>query len=241
MLQAMAGHDALDPASADRPVPDFVAGLGGGVKGLRVGVVRHWFETDHPATETSRKAVDAALYVLRRLGAEIREVRLAPLQDWHATGYIILLAEAYAVHEQWLKEQPQNYGEIFRDRVVLGAALSGATYLQAVRRRRELIAEMDEATKGLDILVSVSQPGEAPEIAAVPKWATAAMPSFTFPFNVTGYPAMSVCCGFGEGGLPLGIQLAARPFEDAKLLRVAHAYEAATEWRSRRPALALEG
>jgi aspartyl-tRNA(Asn)/glutamyl-tRNA(Gln) amidotransferase subunit A len=222
-------------------VPDFAAGLGGGMKGLRVGVVRHWFETDHPATETSRQAVDTALGVLRGLGAEIREVRLSPLQEWHATGYIILLAEAYAVHEKWLREQPESYGEIFRDRVVLGAALSGATYLQAVRRRRELIAEMDEATAVLDILVSVSQPGEAPEIEAVPKWATAAMPSFTFPFNVTGYPAMSVCCGFGKGGLPLGIQLAARPFEDAKLLRVAHAYEQATEWRGQRPALALEG
>jgi aspartyl-tRNA(Asn)/glutamyl-tRNA(Gln) amidotransferase subunit A len=237
----MAGHDKRDPASADRPVPDFSARLGGGMKSVRIGVVRHWFETDNPATETSRKAIDAALDVLRGLGAEIRDVTLSPLPEWHAAGYLILLAEAYAVHEAWLKKHPEKYGEIFRDRVVLGATISGATYLQAVRRRRELIAEIEQATLGLDILVSVSQTGEAPPIEAVSKWASTALPSYTLPFNLTGWPAMSVCCGFGAGGLPLGIQLAARPFEDALLLGVADAYERATDWRSRRPALATEG
>jgi aspartyl-tRNA(Asn)/glutamyl-tRNA(Gln) amidotransferase subunit A len=237
----MAGHDKRDPASVDRPVPNFTRRIGGAIKGLRIGVVRHWFETDNPATETSRKAIDAALDVFRGLGAEIRDVTLSPLPEWHAAGYIILLGETYAVHEAWLKQHPEKYGEIFRDRVVLGATISGATYLQAVRRRRELIAEIEQATLGLDILVSVSQTGEAPRIDEVSKWATAALPSYTLPFNLTGWPAMSVCCGFGSGGLPLGIQLAARPFEDALLLRVADAYERATDWRGRRPALAMEG
>jgi aspartyl-tRNA(Asn)/glutamyl-tRNA(Gln) amidotransferase subunit A len=241
LLQAMAGHDKRDPASVDRPVPNFTRRIGGAIKGLRIGVVRHWFETDNPATETSRKAIDAALDVFRGLGAEIRDVTLSPLPEWHAAGYIILLGETYAVHEAWLKQHPEKYGEIFRDRVVLGATISGATYLQAVRRRRELIAEIEQATLGLDILVSVSQTGEAPRIDEVSKWATAALPSYTLPFNLTGWPAMSVCCGFGSGGLPLGIQLAARPFEDALLLRVADAYERATDWRGRRPALAMEG
>src|SRR4051794_12055606 len=238
LLQAMAGHDPLDPASVDRAVPDLVGGIGGPIRGVRVGIVRHWFETDNKATERQRRAVDGALEVLRGLGAEVRDLTLAPLQEWHAAGYLILLAEAYAVHEDGLKKHPERYGEIFRDRVVLGAAISAATYLQAVRRRRELIAEIEDATRDVDILVSVSQPGEAPRIDAVAKWATSALPSYTLPYNLTGWPAMSVCCGFGAGGLPLGIQLAAKPFEDALLLRVAHAYEQATEWRKTRPKLA---
>jgi aspartyl-tRNA(Asn)/glutamyl-tRNA(Gln) amidotransferase subunit A len=177
--------------------------------------------------------------VFRRLGATVSDITLSPLQDWHAAGYLILLAETYAVHEAWLKERPEQYGEIFRDRIVLGAAVSAASYLQAVRRRRELVVEMDRATRDVDILVSVSQLGEAPPIDQVSKWASMVTPSYMLPFNVTGWPAMSVCCGFGPEGMPLGIQLAARPFEDAFLLRVAHAYERATEWRGRRPALAL--
>lgn len=91
----------------------------------------------------------------------------------------------------------------------------------------------------LDILVSAAQPGEAPRIDAVPKWALLATPSFNVPFNLAGYPAISVCSGFGEGGLPVAIRLAARPFEEPTLFRAAHAYERATDWRSRRPEMAL--
>jgi len=90
----------------------------------------------------------------------------------------------------------------------------------------------------LDILITATQPAEAPRIADVPKWATLERPNFTVPFNVTGYPAISVCTGFGEGGLPVAMQLAAKPFAEPLLLRAAHAYETATDWRNRRPDLA---
>jgi len=238
LLQAMAGHDADDPASADRKVPDFTADLGAGAKGLRIGVVRHFFEQDNPASEATRKGIDTALDLFRRMGATVKEVTLSPMAEYHACGFLIMITEAYAVHEPWLKSGFGDYGELFRDRVALGGLVRGVDYVQAIRRRRLLCDEMHAAMADVDILVSAAQAGEAPPIAEVPKWATLAKPSFTIPFNVTGYPAISVCSGFGEGGLPVAIQLAARPFEEVTLLRAAHAYERATDWRNRRPTMA---
>ena len=235
LLQAIAGHDPQDAASADVAVPDYIQDLGAGVRGLRIGVVRHFFETDNRAHEQTVRAIDAALATLSGLGASVREVRLSPLGDWHAAGLLILLTEGYAVHEAWLKSCPERYGERMRDTIAMGAFIPGADYAAALRRRRELAAEMASAMAEVDILVSAAQAGEAPRIDAVPKWLMFESPGFSMPFSVSGNPAMSICCGFGAKGLPLAIQLAARPFEEAMLLRVAHAYETATEWRQRRP------
>jgi aspartyl-tRNA(Asn)/glutamyl-tRNA(Gln) amidotransferase subunit A len=235
LLQGMAGHDPTDPASANRQVPNFTADLAKGAKGLRIGVVRHFFETDHPASPATRQGIDQALQVLERLGAEVREVKLSPLADYHACGYLILLSEAYAVHEPWLKTRFNDYGELFRDRLALGAFVRAVDYVQALRHRRLLCEEVRTAMADLDILVSASQPAEAPLIAEVPKWGSMEKPSLTMPFNLTGYPAMSVCTGFGEGGLPVSMQLIAKPFQEPTLFRAAHAHEAATAWRKRRP------
>ncbi len=239
LLQAMAGHDPSDPASADRPVPDFTAGLSKDVKGLRIGVVRHFFETDNPVSPATRQGIDHALTVFEHLGAEIRDVTLSPMMDYHAVGSVILTSEAYAVHEPWLKERFNDYGELFRDRIALGGFIRAVDYVQAIRRRRMLIQEMKDAMTGLDILVSASQPGEAPLITEVPKWTNLEKPSLTMPFNVTGYPAMSVCTGFGVGGLPVCMQLIAKPFAEPTLFRAGHAYETAMDWRAKRPPMAL--
>jgi len=239
LLQALAGHDALDPTCSDRPVPDYSADLSSGVKGMKIGVVRHFFETDSPVTATTLLAIEDALDTFRRLGAELRTIALSPLSDWKAAGYLIMLSEAYAVHEPWLRTQPEKYGELMRDQLSLGALISAADYIQAQRRRRELSAEMDEATADIDLLVCAVQSGEATRIDAVPKWRSIEMPSHTIPFSVTGYPALSLCCGYGNGGLPLAIQLISRPFEEARLLRAGHAYEQATAWRTQRPPMAL--
>ena len=238
LLQAMAGHDPSDPASADRPVPGFAADLNKGAKGLRIGVVRHFFETDHPVSPATKSGIDHALEVFEHLGAEIRDVTLSPMMDYHAAGSIILTAEAYAVHEPWLKERFNDYGELFRDRIALGGFLRATDYVQAMRRRRLLCLELTEAMADLDILVSASQPGEAPRIDEVPKWGNLEKPSLTMPFNLTGFPAMSVCSGFGVGGLPVNLQLIAKPFAEPTLFRAGHAYERATSWRQRRPAMA---
>ena len=238
LLDAMAGHDPADPASADRPVPEFAAGIDGGVKGLRIGVVRHFFETDHPATPGVRQGIAEAERVFAALGATVRDVTLPPMLDFQACGWVILVIEAYAVHEPWLKTRFNDYGELFRDRVALGGLLRAADYVQAVRRRRILCRQVAAAMADVDLLLTAPAPAEAPEITSVPKWVTLEKPSFTIPFNVTGQPAMSVCTGFGTGGLPVSMQLVGRPFEDALVLRAAHAYERATGWRERRPAMA---
>jgi aspartyl-tRNA(Asn)/glutamyl-tRNA(Gln) amidotransferase subunit A len=107
-----------------------------------------------------------------------------------------------------------------------------------VRRRRELRGELQRAMAGLDIVLTAAAPNEAPKIDEVPLWDLFDRPSFTMPFNVAGYPAISVCAGFGEGGLPVAVQLAAKPFQEATLLRVADAFEKATPFRNARPALA---
>jgi aspartyl-tRNA(Asn)/glutamyl-tRNA(Gln) amidotransferase subunit A len=237
MLGAMAGHDPGDPASADRPVPDYRAALSGDIRGLRIGVIRHFYEDDNPANEATRQAIAAAVQVLEGLGCSVREVRLSPLADWAACGILIMLAEGYAIHEATLRERFADYGEAFRDRMALAALIGGGDYVQAVRRRRELVTEFATAMADLDLVITAAAPSEAPAIDAVGKFAIFERPSLTMPFNVTGVPAMSVCCGYTAAGLPLAFQLVGKPFEEATVLKLAHAYEKATPWRSARPRL----
>jgi aspartyl-tRNA(Asn)/glutamyl-tRNA(Gln) amidotransferase subunit A len=238
LLQGMAGPDPEDPASVDRPIPDFTAELGKGVKGLRIGVVRHFFERDHRASDATRAGIDAAMDFFRKEGAEVRDITLSSAADYHAIGYLIMITEAFTLHGPWMRERFMDYGELFRDRVSLAATVSGPDMIQATRRRHMLCREMAAAMENLDIIVSASQPGEAPRIDSVPKWANMEKPSFTMPFNVTGFPAISICTGFGEGGLPVAMQLAGKPFTEPTLFRAAHAYETAMKWRARRPAMA---
>ena len=237
MLGAMAGHDPADPASADRPVPDYRAALSGDVKGLRIGLIRHFYEDDNPANEATRQAITAAVRVLEDLSCSVREVCLSPLADWAACGILIMLAEGYAIHEANLQERFTDYGEAFRDRMALAALISGGDYVQAVRRRRELVSEFSGAMTDLDLVMTAAAPSEAPAFEAVGKFAIFERPSLTMPFNVTGMPAMSVCCGYTSAGLPLAFQLAGKPFHEATVLKLAHAYEKATPWRSTRPRL----
>ena len=234
----MAGHDPADPASVDRPVPDFTAKIGKGVKGLRIGVVRHFFESDHRASDATRAGIEAALDFFRKEGAAVRDIALSPAADYHAVGYLLMITEAFALHAPWMRKHFLDYGELFRDRVALAATVGGPDIVQATRRRRVLCREMTDAMADLDIIVSASQPGEAPRIAEVPKWANMEKSSFTMPFNVTGFPAISVCTGFGQGGLPVSMQLAGKPFTEPMLFGAAHAYETAMPWRQRRPAMA---
>jgi aspartyl-tRNA(Asn)/glutamyl-tRNA(Gln) amidotransferase subunit A len=237
LLQAMAGYDEGDPASANRPAPDFSADLHKGARGLRIGVIRHFHETDNPVSPATRQGIEHALDVFRREGADIRDVTLSPLADYNAPGWIILLTEAYAVHEPWLKERFNDYGELMRDRLAWGALVRGSEYVQALRRRRALCVQMRDAMADLDILITASAAGEAPKIHDVPKWAMLEKPTFPMPFNVTGQPALSLCSGYGEGGLPVSLQIIGKPFQEATVLRAGHAYESAAQWRAKRPEL----
>ena len=235
LLQAMAGHDAFDPASSDDPLPDFRAGLDQGVRGLRIGIVRHFVEIDSPASAATRKGIDDALVWFTAEGAIVREVTLSPLSVYSACTFVIMLSEAFAIHEPWLMTERASYGEFCRDRASLGAFIRAVDYVQAQRRRHELCEEARSAMADLDLLVNASVVGEAPQWADAAKWSFIARPSHATLACLTGYPAISVCTGFGEGGMPVAMQLIAKPFAEPLLFQAAHAYQQAYSWHTRRP------
>jgi aspartyl-tRNA(Asn)/glutamyl-tRNA(Gln) amidotransferase subunit A len=237
MLQALAGHDPRDPASASRPIPDYTTQLGAGIKGMRIGVIHHFHEVDHRVSAATQRGINTAIATLRGLGAVVTEVTLSPLAEWHACGTLISLTERAAAYEEWARTRLGDFSARVQQRLLMGAMVSGIDYVQAVRRRRELRAELQAAMAKLDVVLTATQPNEAPKIDEVPEWDVGQKPSFTMPFNVAGYPAMSVCSGFGEGGLPVAIQLVGKPFQEATVLRIADAFEKATAFRAQRPAL----
>ncbi len=227
LLSACAGHDPADPASDRRPAPDLLGGLGDGVRGLRIGIPQAWHEGVLPLTPATRAAIDRAAAIFRDLGALPRVITLPPLQDLTDAGMVILLGEAFAIHAPWLRARRDEYGEILRERLLLGALVSAEDYLAAQRRRRALAAAIAEAMREVDLILTAAAVGEAPLIEAVDRWTGFRLPNLLLPFNLTGQPAISVAAGLGVGGLPVAIQLAGRPGEDALVLRAAHAYEIA--------------
>jgi aspartyl-tRNA(Asn)/glutamyl-tRNA(Gln) amidotransferase subunit A len=236
MLQLIAGYDPADPASADEPVPDYGANLAQDIKGLRIGIVRHFYTTDVAGDPEQVEALDAAARLFAEAGATITEVTLAPLQDFGACGQIILAAEAYAVHEQWLQERPQDYGARARERLLAGAGLRAVDYLRAVRWRLQLRDQVAAAFADIDLAMTASSMDPACRIdddaaLAANYWRQARMP-----FNVTGQPGLVIPAGFSKNGLPLSLQLVGRPFTEPMLYRVAQFYEDATRWIERHPA-----
>ena len=237
VLQTIAGYDPKEPASANRPVPDYRAALTGDIKGLRIGIVRHMHEDDCPVTAEVGAALDKALDVLRSLGATLGEVRLRPALDYYDVKITIAESELLAVHEQALRARPSDFGEDFLGRVLPAVLINSRDYIQAQRERRLMIAEMAPVYANYDVLVTATAGGPAPRLGS---WRTTEFwrrASLTTPFNVTGGPALAQCIGFSSNGLPLSMQIIGRPFDDAAVLRVAHAYERATPWRGRRPQL----
>ncbi len=227
LLSACAGHHPADPGSPRRPTPEMLSGLRWGVRGLRIGLVRHFHERDLLVSPATRSAIDRAAALFGELGADVREVQLPPLQDFTDAGMVILLAEAFAVHAPWLRARRGEYGEILRERLLLGALVTAEDYLRAQRRRRWLTAQVAEVMAKVDLLLTAAAVGEAPRIEEVDRWVGFRLPNLLLPFNLTGQPAMTVAAGLGEGGLPVAIQIAGRFWEDALVLRAAHAYEEA--------------
>lgn len=234
MLEAMAGHDPSDPASISLPVPAYSTMLDRDLAGMRIGVVRHfWEEAD--ATAETVAAMEDALQVFEKLGAKIVEVTLPSLMDYTATCSLILLVEAAAIHEDVLKKSPELFGEILRKRLYLASSFSGVDYVQALRRRRELCDAFVAATQDVDVVFTATAPGPAPRLDQM-EWAyTFARPLLTMPFNLTGSPAVATRAGFSSSGLPLSFQLVGKPFDEATVLTAAHAYEKATDWGAWRP------
>lgn len=225
LLQQMAGHDPGDPCSVARVIPDYTAGIGGSLRGLKIGVIRHFHETDHPAGEPVLSAIDRALTVLREAGATIRDIRLRPLQHYSACNKIIMNAEAAAIHRETLRHRFHDYGERLRMRLALAALIPATDYIEAQRVRSELCEDLGAAMREVDVVVTANAALEAPRIDDVAFWDGIEAPSYTVPWNLSGLPSLAVPMGFGPNGLPIGIQLGGRMFDEATLFRVAAAIE----------------
>lgn len=236
LLDVLAGHDTLDPGSADRPYHATAASVGGSLKGLKVGYLPS-LGAEAGATAEVQAGVANVAKTLGELGATVDEITLPPLLEFAACGNMILLSEAFAIHEPNIRNRPELYGEYLRDRLFLGGLIEASDYVQAMRFRSELVAAVKKVMASYDVIVCASAATPAPKISEVHKFALFNKPPLTFPFNVTGMPALSMCCGYAASGLPLAVQIAGRAFEEATIYRVAGAYEAATNWRSRRPDL----
>ena len=239
MLRAIAGHDPADPASSARALPDLHLGLAGDLKGLRIGVIRHFWEQDVTVNAELRAAVDAAITVLSQLGATVEEVRLRSLHDYYAVRIVLTESELFARHQRSLQRDSGAYGAHFLGRILAASLFSAADYIAAQRARRLILAEMQPVYTRFDALLTAGG-GPAPALSAHnsigshDKWAA---PGMTPLFSLTGAPALALPCGFSTTGLPLGLQIAGRPYEDATVLRIGHAYEAATGWVERHPTL----
>jgi aspartyl-tRNA(Asn)/glutamyl-tRNA(Gln) amidotransferase subunit A len=235
LLQVIAGYDSADPGSADVPSSDYLAGLERGVKGLRIGLVRHFYTEDLQAHPEQIAALDQAAEVLRQLGADVHEIRLAPLEQYAVCTRIIIRCEAFAIHRRWLATRPDDYGDLARQRILDGAVMSAADYIDALRLRARLTHQTLDAFAGIDVAMTASNMDPACPIDDAEACARLYSRQARQPFNVTGQPALAMPAGFTEDGLPLSLQLIGHPFQEAMVYRVAQAYEAATPWREHRP------
>ena len=232
LLAGMAGHDAADPASSPRPVDDYVAALGGSVRGLRIGVPRNYFFEDADAEVVA--AFEAALGVLTKLGAEVRDLTI-PSIDLSRSFFLILSAEAFAYHEHDLRSHPERYGEVLRERLMCGALVTASEYTQAQRIRMQICADVAETMKSVDVLATPTTPKPATPFTVAYDPQLAFPRTNMPPFNLTGQPTLALPCGFSPSGLPLSLQLSGRAFEETTVLRLGHAYQTATDWHTRRP------
>jgi aspartyl-tRNA(Asn)/glutamyl-tRNA(Gln) amidotransferase subunit A len=236
-MQVIAGFDPEDPGSEDVPVPDYTAELNGGMRGLRLGLVEDWHQGAgaHPDLAP---AIEAAVEVLRGQGAIIEPVRLSSLRDYTDCKTTISSVELYAIHEHDLRTRPQDFGRILRNRVLPGALIRGEDYLEALRWRTALAHEQARALRRVDALITAAALNVADRADPNQPDRLVSAPSITMPFSVGGLPALAIPCGFSRAeGLPLSLQIAAAPFAEGLVLRIAHAYQEASDWHRRHPTL----
>jgi aspartyl-tRNA(Asn)/glutamyl-tRNA(Gln) amidotransferase subunit A len=236
MLQAIAGHDPKDPASSTAPTTDYSEAIREDISGLVVGLPRHFFFDPRPSVDPEVQAtVETAVKELESLGARVEEVTIPSLEYVRSANSIIMLTEAYSFHADNLRNRPGDYGQQARVRFRTGGLLSASDYLQATKIRQVAKREFAQALEKVDVLVSPTMTQPAAPFQGYDPATTARDPSFTAPYNFTGLPAISVPCGFTQKGLPVGMQIAGKPFAEPDILRVAHTYERHAGWYKRRP------
>lgn len=244
-LKVTAGHDPLDPTSAQEPVPDYEAALTGDLRGLRIAVVNTWFFED--ADPQVIKAIDEALEVLKARGASITHIAAPVMPAVVAYTAVVSRSEGAAIHANWMRAYPQDYATHLNARIYGGYAIPAHYYIEALARRGPLLRQfVAEALTGHDLVATPTLRTKVPTLAETDidadpaNWARfMAVSANTRPFNYLGLPAISIPCGFDgstpQGGLPIGLQLAGRPFAEATVLRAADAYQRLTDWHRRSP------
>jgi len=243
VLQAIAGYDENDPGSRRYTGPDFLKDLNAGMKGMRFGVLRHHWEEDVSADAELVAALDEALLVMRTLGAQVEDVRVRPLHEYYAVRVVISESEMFAWHRPDLIRNASQHGDRFLGRALAGCLFNADDYRAAQGERTRMIMELNKLHDRYDALITIGA-GPAPLIESfrimtgAQKWLS---PSMGTVFSVTGAPALALPCGFSRTGLPLGMQIAGRPFEDARVLRIGQAYERATGWTARRAPIIAGG
>jgi aspartyl-tRNA(Asn)/glutamyl-tRNA(Gln) amidotransferase subunit A len=234
MMSALAAFDPADPNSANTSAHLDFQSIGDrpNLAGLKVGVVRHFFEIDEPCDADTAHAIEDSLRVLRDLGASISDVRIEAPEAYNNAADPIIRAEGYAVHEQFLRKSAELYGTTSRQHLMSGAFVQGIDYVNAQRERRRLMDALKVTMEDIDVLVLPTARYPAPHRDQEQPLGG---PFYTRPFNLTGNPALSVCNGFSQRGLPIAMQIVGRLFEDDQVLSVGNAYEQATSWRKQRP------
>ncbi len=236
-LQVIAGYDPEDTTSQDIPVPDYAATLTDGTSSLRIGVPHaHFYEKLHPEIQATIKT---ALSVLAGLASSPREVELPEVSD---TAILVTKAEAFAFHRDYATRTPDLYQPETLKRIRAGADITAAAYIDARRQMAQFGRDAIKLFAAVDLLVTPTVP--VPPFTVAELLAAADMRSKevttlrnTRPFNLMGLPTISVPCGFASKGFPVGMQISGPPGGEATVLRLAHAYEQATEWHKRRPNL----
>jgi aspartyl-tRNA(Asn)/glutamyl-tRNA(Gln) amidotransferase subunit A len=240
VLQAIAGPDPRDPSTLGQSVPDFAAGLGRPLPEIRLGVLADEFHGE--LAGDVRTQFHAALEVLAGLGARLEEVRFPRPRESMTAQLTITLAEASSAHEHWLHDRAGDYGPETLDRLRQGQFVTATQYLRAQKVRALILQETGELLRRCTALVLPTTPIVAPAIGQTavtidgrPGEVRAVLSRLTRLINLVGLPAISVPCGFGEGGLPVGLQIVGSPMDEATVLGIAHAYEQATPWRHGHP------
>jgi aspartyl-tRNA(Asn)/glutamyl-tRNA(Gln) amidotransferase subunit A len=234
LLNVIAGPDPGDEWCSTRPAEDFARELERGARGLTLGVPRAWFfDGVGPAVGA---AVRAALEVLERAGARRIEVTLPDMAQAHTAAHAILASEASALHEPWLRARPGDYGGDVRRALELGHLIPAVDYVNARRMQAQVRAGFRAALAEADVLIVPTLPGAPPRVGEpMSREPAVAWNRFMTPGNLTGFPALSLPCGFDEARLPVGLQIIGRPFEEVTVLRAGRAFERATDWHERRP------
>jgi aspartyl-tRNA(Asn)/glutamyl-tRNA(Gln) amidotransferase subunit A len=241
LLNVLAGYDPADPACQSQPTPDYTRALGRPIKGLTLGVCRnHFFERNQPEVE---RAVEQAIADLAAQGAQVHEFRIPLLEYGLGAIFAIELASSTAYHDVSLRAgRTPGFQPDVRTLVEIGRFVTAADYLKAEQYRTVLMEAYRDAFGKVDVVLGPTTPITAwkigdwtVEVGGRQESVLAASWRFTYPYNLTGLPAISVPCGFDGQGLPIGLQIAGRPFDEPTVLRVAHAYERTHEWKDRLP------